>query len=104
MDINSQNAQLNIPLNNNIQNTQEPKRYPSNNNKMVIKPFTIWHCLIAYIIGFAIIAFIIYLKMDKIATAFIILSASIVISLLILICLFSRTEIIKDIPNKKIIF
>jgi hypothetical protein len=104
MDIISQNAQLNTPLNNNIQNTPELKRYPSNNNKMVIRPCTLWHCLVFDIMLVAIVGFIVCLKMDSIAQAFIFLSAGIVISLLILICLFSRTEIIKDIPNKKIIF
>ena len=104
MDINSQNSQLNTPLNNNIQNTQEPKIYPSSNNKLVIKPCTLYHCVVIDIMIIAIVGFIVILKMDQIAKAFIFLSAGTALSLFILIFLFTRTEIIKDIPNKKIIF
>ena len=104
MDINSKNSQLNTPLNNNFQNTPEQKRYSSNNNKMVIKPCVVFHCVIIDLMIIAIVGFIVILKMGDIAFAFLFLSAGIALSLLILLFLFSRTEIIKDIPNKKIIF
>jgi len=106
MDTHSQNAQLTTPLNeDNILNIQEPKVNPTKDNIMVIKPCTFGHCVVFDIMFLSIFLFIgIFFGGKDFYRAFIALSIGIVISLIILIFLFTRVEIIKDIPNKKIIF
>ena len=106
MDTYSQNAQLTTPLTkDNILNIQEPKINPTKDNKMVIKPCTIGHCVVFDIMFVSLFLFFGCLFGSKDSyTAFMILSIGTVLSLIILIFLFTRTDIIKDIPNKKIIF
>lgn len=108
MDINSKDTHLTTPLNvnnaNNAQNVPISELYSSKKNKMVIKPCTLGHCLVIDIMIIAIVGFIVCLQMNNIREGFIFLSVGIILSLLILICLFTRVEIIKDIPNKRIIF
>ena len=103
MDTYSQNAQLTTPLTkDNILNIQEPEINPTKDNKMVINPCTIGHCVVFDIMFLSLFLFIGFFFGSKDSyIAFMILSVGTVLSLIILIFLFTRTEIIKDIPNKK---
>ena len=82
MDINSKDTHLTTPLNvnnaNNAQNVPVSELYSSKNNKKVIKPFTLGHCFIIYIMIIAIAGFIVYFQRNNILEGFIFLSVGII--------------------------